>query len=87
MTGEGVYDARIEFFYGATGDCVRYTPSVTYSDEHDVFDVGYRNLLSHTPSVRMSECDSGMSVNDIVSYLMADNDVKVTLLKARKEGK
>lgn len=88
MTGEGVYDARIEFFYGATGDCVRYTPSVSYSNEYDVFDVSYRHLLSHTPSVPMTECSSRMSIDDMVNYLMSDReDVKMMVLKSSKDKK
>lgn len=84
MTGEDVYDARIEFFYGATGDCVRYTPSVSYSNEYDVFDVSYRHLLSHTPSATI-EGIPGKSVDNIVNELMSDNNVKIALLKSNKE--
>lgn len=88
ITGEGVYDARIEFFYGATGDCVRYTPSVSYSNEYDVFDVSCRHLLSHTSSMPMIECSSGMSIDDMVNYLMSDrDDVKTMVLKSNKEKK
>ena len=82
--GSGVYDAMIEFFYGATGDCVKYTPSVSYSNEYDVFDVSYRHLLSHTPSATI-EGASEKSVDDIVNELMSDNNVKITLLKSNKE--
>ena len=85
--GDGVYDAMIEFFYGATGDCVKYVPSMSDLKEYHVFDVGCRHVLSHTPSVRMSESSFRMSVDDMVSYLMSDDDVKVTLLKENKEKK
>ena len=88
MTGEGVYDAMIEFFYGATGDCVKYVPSMSYSKEYHVFDVGYRHVLPYTPSLRMAESSSGMSVDDMVNYLMSDRDeVKVMVLKSNKEKK
>lgn len=83
--GDGVYDAMIEFFYGATGDCVKYVPSMSYSKEYHVFDVGCRHVLSHTPSVRMAKGSSGMSVDDMVSYLMSDREeVKVMVLKEKK---
>lgn len=86
--GDGVYDAMIEFFYGATGDCVRYVPSMSHSKEYHVFDVGCRHVLSHTPSVRMAESSSGMSVDDMVNYLMSDRDeVKMMVLKLNKEKK
>lgn len=86
--GDGVYDAMVEFFYGATGDCVRYVPSMSHSEEYHVFDVGCRHVLSHTPSVCMTEAGSGMSVDDMVSYLMSDRDeVKMMVLKANKKKK
>lgn len=88
ICGDGVYDAMIEFFYGATGDCVRYVPSMNHSEEYHVFDVGSRHVLSHTPSVRMSEGSSRMSVDDVVNYLISDrNDVKMVVLKLNKEKK
>lgn len=86
--GDGVYDTMIEFFYGATGDCVKYVPSMSYSEEYHVFDVGCRHVLSHTPSVRMAEGSSGMSVDDMVNYLMSNrDDVKMMVLKSNKEKK